>query len=85
MSGTTDIRKTIRDKKVYYGADITLKMIKTGSAHEVFVASNCPERIKRDLRRNCQIANTKLNELEENNEELGNICKKPFSVSVLCY
>ena len=39
MSETTDIRKTIRDKKVYYGADITLKMIKTGSAHEVFVAS----------------------------------------------
>ncbi|HLC73515.1 MAG TPA: ribosomal L7Ae/L30e/S12e/Gadd45 family protein [Candidatus Nanoarchaeia archaeon] len=80
-----DIRKAIKDKKIFYGSDITIKMIKTGKVTEVYVASNCLERIKKDLRHYCGIANIKLNEIEESNEELGNICKKPFSVSVLCY
>ena len=80
-----DIKKAIKDKKIFYGSDITIKMIKTGKVTEVYVASNCPERIKKDLWENCGIANIKLNEIEESNEELGNICKKPFSVSVLCY
>ena len=80
-----DLRKAIKDKRIYYGADITIKMLKTGKLGEVFMASNCPARIKKDLRHFCNIANVKLNELEESNEELGNICKKPFSISVLCY
>ena len=82
---SAEIRKAIKDKKIYYGADITVKMIKSGNINEVYVASNCPERIKKDLRHYCRISNINLHELEESNEELGNICKKPFSVSVLCH
>lgn len=82
---SAELRKVIKDKKIYYGADITVKMLKIGKVNEVFVASNCPERIKKDLRHCCGIANVKLNELGETNEELGSMCKKPFSVSVLCY
>lgn len=80
-----EVKKVVKEKKLYYGADITIKMLKTGKVAEVFVASNCPEWIKKDLRHFCGIANVKLNELEETNEELGNICRKPFSVSVMCY
>lgn len=80
-----EVKKIVKEKKLYYGADITIRMLKTGKVNEVFVASNCLDRIKRDLRHFCGIANVKLNELEETNEELGSICRKPFSVSVMCY
>ena len=82
---SSDLRNIVKDKKVYYGKDITIRMLKTGKIQEVYVASNCPEKIKRDLRHYCNLANVKLNEMEQNNEELGSICKKPFSVSVLSY
>ena len=65
---SAEVRKIVKEKKIYYGADITIRMLKTGKVGEVFVASNCPERIKKDLRHFCGIANVKLNELEEKGE-----------------
>jgi large subunit ribosomal protein L30e len=80
----TNLKKAIKDKKLTIGTERTIKTLKNGKLKEVFMASNCPEEIKKQVRNYAKIAKVELTELEETNEELGTMCKKPFSIN-LCY
>ena len=51
----------------------------------VYLASNCPQVVKEDVKHYANLYNIKVIEAKENNEELGVICKKHFSISVLGY
>lgn len=80
---TKEIEKLLKTKQLVIGTDRTIKSIKTGKLEKVFVAKNCRNDTKEDLRYYCELSGAKLVELEQNNEELGAICKKPFFISVL--
>lgn len=80
-----NLKKILKEKKVTFGSERTLKLLRRGELTEIFIASNCPKDVKADIMHYAKLSNVKVIELEEPNDELGIICKKPFSISVLCY
>ena len=78
-----EVRQALKSKKLVIGAERTLKSLKVGGIQKVFLATNCPERIKKDIAYYAKIGKTAAVGLKYDNEELGVICKKPFTISVL--
>ncbi|MBT3406587.1 50S ribosomal protein L30 [Candidatus Woesearchaeota archaeon] len=83
MSVTEEIKKLSREDGFFIGTDQTAKYLRVGKVKKVYVASNCKEETKVDLEHYAKLANVELIQLDENNEELGVLCKKPFRISVL--
>jgi len=79
-----NLKEAIKKGKIIVGTDSTLKALKNSEAKEVFLSVNCPDDLKNQIKRYCEISGAKLNELDQTNEELGATCKKPFSINV-CY
>lgn len=78
-----DIKKAIEDKKVIIGAECTMKSLKKGSIRIIYLAKNCPAGIKQDVAYYNKLAGMKVVQLEQPNDELGALCKKPFAVSIM--
>ena len=78
-----NLKEDLKKKNPATGAAEVLKGIIKGKTSKVYVSSNCPEK-ERILN---LVALNKVNvvELKENNKELGNLCKKPFSVSAISF
>jgi len=79
------LKEAVKAKKVIIGADRTLKNLKLGKLKRVYLASNVKQDIKEDIEHYTKLFEVKLVQLKEDNEELGLICKKQFSVSVLSF
>ncbi len=80
-----DIKKAIKEKKIIIGADITLKKLRIGKLKKIYLASNCRKDTREDIIHYAKLNNVEVINLEKTNEELGILCKKPFSISVLSY
>lgn len=78
-----EIKVNLQEGKVVVGKDLVLKNLRAKKMSKVFLASNCPQDLKDDVKRFSELANISLVELEQDNEELGIICKKNFFISVL--
>jgi large subunit ribosomal protein L30e len=55
----------------------------TGKVRLAVISSNCPENIRRDLERYCNLSGIPLVVSPRNNVELGRVCGKPFAISAL--
>jgi len=77
------IEKLMKTKQLIIGSARTIKNLKLGRIETVYLAKNCPSSIKEDIKYYSSLSNTNVNELEQNNEELGALCKKPFFISVV--
>ena len=66
-----------------YGTERTIKMLKKGELKYVVVSKNAPESIVNDINHYAAIAGVEVHRVDMDNTELGALCKKPFSVSVL--
>ena len=82
--GFGDLKKLLKTDKVVLGTQRTLKLLKVGSATNVFLSSNCPDDIKKDIEYYAKLAGVPIIYLKQPNDELGTLCKKPYAVSVLC-
>ena len=80
-----ELKKLVKEGKIIIGTNKVMKTLKLGKLKEVYLSSNCPKYTKDDVKHYAKLNNVKVNELKESNEELGTICKKPFSISVLGY
>ena len=81
-----DLKKALKDqKKIYFGSKQTLKRLKTQKLEAVIVASNCPQKLKEDILYYAKLSGTKIFVVEETNQGLGTICKKPFSINLICF
>ena len=78
-----DIKEIIKDKKLILGANQVLSMMKNEKITNVLVASNCPETLNHDIDHYSKIFSIKVSRINEDSKELGVICKKPFSISVI--
>ncbi len=78
-----EIKKALEEKKVVFGADVTLKNLKTGKVSLIYLTSNCPEELKENILHHAKVGGIAIREISYSDEELGIICKKPFSISVL--
>jgi large subunit ribosomal protein L30e len=78
-----EIKKLLGSKKMILGKEEVLKNIRNGTMMKVYVASNCPHDVLRDMKRYSGISNFDILETNMPNDELGTLCKKPFSIAVL--
>lgn len=69
--------------KLVFGFEKTMKLLKKDKIKAIFLASNCSEIMKKDIKHYAKISNVEVADLEMKNNEVGIFCKKPFSVSVV--
>ena len=80
---SADIKKMLKAGNVIVGTESTLKNLKLGRVEKVLLCSNCSAKAEKDINYYAALSNAELHKLEYQNDELGVICKKPFSISVL--
>jgi ribosomal protein L30E len=78
-----DFKKLVKEGKVFIGTQETVKHLKRGEVSKVFVSSNCPDSVRDDIKTYAQSDKVDVEELKVPNEELGVLCKKQFSISVI--
>ena len=77
------LKTKVQEGKVIIGADRVLKNLSAKKFNKVFLASNCPPKVRGDVLSYAKLAGTPVIELSQSNEELGVVCKKNFFISVL--
>ena len=77
-----EIRSLIDEGKLIIGTDRTLKALRNGKVKKVFLSSNVSENSKSEIVHLAKIADVDVVDVDESNEELGVLCRKPFAVSV---
>ena len=80
---SAEIKKMMKAGNVIIGTEKSLKSLKLGKTQKILVSSNCPPRVEKDINYYSGLNGTEVQKLEFPNDELGIICKKPFSISVL--
>ena len=83
MTDIENIRKAIKEEKAVIGTKSIIKELKLGKLSKVYVTINCPKNIKEDVKRYADISGAEVIEINQPNDELGILCKKPFSISLL--
>ncbi len=79
------LKKALKDKKMVFGKDEVFKKLRAGEIKTVFLASNCPSELRQMVSKYAKLTDAAVVELDVPNEEIGIICKKPFSITVLGY
>ena len=80
---STEIKKLLKSKSLIIGTEKTLKSLKLGKIDRIILSSNCPDKVTEDINYYAGLSNVETVKVPYPNEELGVICKKPFSISVL--
>jgi len=77
------IKKSIEAGKAILGFKEVVKDLRKNNIKEVMIASNTSSEHIEDLENLCSINDVPITKLKQANDELGVLCKKAFSVSVL--
>ncbi|RME78115.1 50S ribosomal protein L30 [Candidatus Woesearchaeota archaeon] len=79
----TEIKKLVAEGKAIIGTDETLKGLRKGAIAKVYVSANTPEMVKEDIERYAKLSGAQVVHLELSNDQLGDVCKKNFPISIL--
>ncbi len=83
MKPIEEIKKNLNTDKMLIGTNETLRALRRGKISKVFVASNCEPETKHALEHYTEMQKIPLVELEVPNKEIGVVCRKQFSISVI--
>lgn len=75
--------KAIKEKKLLDGAREVKKAILNKNVEAIFIASNCPENLSKELKSLAEINTIKVYELEINADQLAAQLKRPYNSIVL--
>ncbi len=78
-----EIKKLLKTENLVIGADRTLKALKNNELVKVFLAGNAPEDLASDIEHYASVAKIEVEKLDIPNDELGVVCKKPFSITCI--
>ena len=78
-----EIKQLLKTKKLVFGTEQTIKNIKQDKIERFFISSNCKDATKKDLQHYAKIVKVECVDLKSSNKDVGIICKKPFSISVV--
>lgn len=78
-----EIKKLVESKKAVIGTERAIKSLKLGKVEKVFLSSNCPKDVTEDIEYYSKIAKVPVIKLKYSNADLGVMCKKSHSISVL--
>jgi large subunit ribosomal protein L30e len=77
------IKKTLEEGKAILGTDETMKLLRQGKLSQVFVTANCPEEVIMQVDHDAPLAGTQIVKVKFTNEQMGDVCKKPFFISLM--
>jgi len=80
---SAELKKIVKDGNVILGTEKAVKSLRLGKVEKIMMSSNCPAGIENDITYYAGLTGTEVHKLDFPNDELGIICKKPFSISVL--
>jgi ribosomal protein L30E len=60
-----------------------MKKIKEATLKKVFITKNAPEMIKNDITHYTAMGKTEVINLEQTSEDMKEVCKKPFNISIV--
>ena len=80
---SAEIKKMLKAGNIIIGTERTVKGLKLGKIQKVLLSSNCPAKVEKDINYYAGLGGAESYKLDYQNDELGVICKKPFSISVL--
>tara|TARA_B100002003_G_C14081375_1_gene520213 strand:+ start:44 stop:310 length:267 start_codon:yes stop_codon:yes gene_type:complete len=78
-----EIKDNLEKGNVIIGLKETLKNMRKNKVSKIFICNNCLASAKLDLENYSKISGIKLDVLNKSSEDLGVLCKKPHSISVL--
>lgn len=78
-----EIKKLLGNENLIIGKERTIKNLKLGKVEKIFLSSNCSADMLSDVENYARQGNVEIVKLNQNNKELGTICKKPFPISML--
>ncbi|MBW2968853.1 ribosomal L7Ae/L30e/S12e/Gadd45 family protein [Candidatus Woesearchaeota archaeon] len=77
------IRKLLASDKIIIGTEKTIKELRKGKLSKIFISATCSQKTVADLEKYAGLAGVEIQKLKLPSDEIGVICKKPFSISVL--
>ena len=80
---TAEIKKLLKAGNIILGTQRTMKSLRLGKVEKVLLSSNINEKAEKDISYYAGLSNAEIQKLDIPNDELGIVCKKPFSISVL--
>ena len=80
---SAEIKKMMKTGNLILGTERAMKNLRLGKIEKVMVSLNCPAKVEKDICHYAGLAGAEVQKLDYQNDELGIICKKPYSVSVL--
>lgn len=78
-----EIKQLLKTKRLIFGTEQVIKNLKLYKIEKFFISSNCNDETKKDLQHYSKIGKSEGIDLTNSNKEVGIICKKPFSISVV--
>jgi len=78
-----EIKKLLKNNKLVLGTERTMKELKQRNLSKIFISKNIPKKIRAEIIKYSTLSDIEVVNLKYTNEYIGEICKKPFSVSVL--
>jgi len=78
-----EIKKLIKTDRLVIGTENVVKAINENKIEAVYLSSNCPADTIESIEHYAGMVKTAVIRLDVPNDELGIICKKMFSISVL--
>ena len=78
-----EIKQLLKTKKLVFGTKQVIKNIKKNKIEKLFISSNCKDETKTDLQHYSKMGKVEGISLKNSNKDVGIICKKPFSISVV--
>ena len=78
-----EIKELLNTKRLIFGTEQTIKNIKQNKIEKFFLSLNCKEETKKDLQHYAKTTKIEAIYLKNSNKDVGIICKKPFSISVV--
>lgn len=79
----SELVKALKEKTIVFGTNETIKNLKRGNVKMIFLASNCPDYVVKDIEYYAKLGKVEIIKLDQPNNELALICKKPHPVTVV--
>ena len=83
MKQIQTIKELISKGDAIIGRKSVLSSLKNGNVKQVFLAKNIPKELEEDAKYYAKMGDVEVIKLEQDNEELGIICKKNFFIAII--
>jgi len=80
-----NLKSAIKQHKLVFGNNNTIRNIKNSKTKVVFLANNCGKEIEDNIVYYAKVAKVKVIKLDKPRSEISVFCKKNFPVSVISY